>query len=81
MNIIFKELVYFSNNVDHPISNSIIRQFEELSKECDLNESNKIKSQINSNDTWGHSKNEENIINLEDGKVMVDRPVNGNCCT
>ena len=81
MNIFFKELVNFSNNVDHPISNSIIRKFEELSKECDLNESNKIKSQINSKDTGDNSKNEENIINLEDGNVVVDKPVNGNCCT
>ena len=81
MNIFFKELVNFSNNVDYPISNSIIRQFEDLSKECDLNESNKIKSQINSNDTGEHTNKEENIINLEDGNVVVDRPVNGNCCT
>ena len=81
MNIFFKELVIFSNNIDHPISQSIIRQFEEMSKECDLNENNKIKSQINSNDTGAQTKNDDNIINIEDGKVVVDRPVNGGCCT
>ena len=81
MNVFFKELVIFSNNIDHPISNSIIRQYEELSRECDINESDKIKSQINSNDTGDQSKNDDNIINIEDGKVVVDRPVNGSCCT
>jgi HPt (histidine-containing phosphotransfer) domain-containing protein len=78
MNIFFKELVIFSNNIDHPISPSIIREFEVLSKECDLNENNKIKTQINSNDTG--SKNDENIIDVENGQVVVDRPVNGACC-
>ena len=78
MNIFFKELVIFSNNIDHPISPSIIREFEVLSKECDLNENNKIKTQINANDTG--SKNDENIIDVENGQVVVDRPVNGACC-
>lgn len=78
MNIFFKELVIFSNNIDHPISPSIIREFEVLSRECDLNENNKIKTQINSNDTG--SKNDENIIDVENGQVVVDRPVNGACC-
>ena len=81
MNVFFKELVIFSNNIEHPISQSIIKKFEELSKECDLNESNKIKSQINSNETGDHSKNDENIVDIENGKVVVDRPVNGGCCT
>ena len=80
MNIFFKELVIFSNNVDHPISQSLIRQFEELSKECDTNESNKVKTQINSNESQNNS-NVDNIVNLENGQVEVDRPVNGSCCT
>ena len=81
MNTFFKELVIFSNNVDHPISQSLIRQFEELSKECDLNESNKVKTQINSNESGNNSQNEDNIVNIENGKVEVDKPVNGACCT
>ena len=81
MNIFFKELVIFSNKIDHPISQSLIRQFEEMSKECDINESDTIKSQLNSNVTADQTKNDDNIINLEDGKVVIDRPVNGNCCT
>jgi hypothetical protein len=81
MNVFFKELVIFSNNIEHPISQSIIKKFEELSKECDLNESNKIKSQINSNETGDHSKNDENIVDIENGNVIVDRPVKGGCCT
>jgi HPt (histidine-containing phosphotransfer) domain-containing protein len=81
MNIFFKELVIFSNNIDHPISQSIIREYEELSRECDINESDTIKSQLNSNVTADQTKNDDNIINLEDGKVVIDRPVNGNCCT
>ena len=81
MNIFFKELVIFSNNIDHPISQSIIREYEELSRECDINESDTIKSQLNSNITADQTKNDDNIINLEDGKVVIDRPVNGNCCT
>ena len=80
MNIFFKELVIFSNNIDHPVSPTVIREFEELSKECDLNENDKIKNQINSNETGEQSKNDENIINIEDGQVVVDRPVNGVCC-
>ena len=40
-----------------------IREFEVLSRECDLNENNKIKTQINSNDTG--SKNDENILIIE----------------
>ena len=81
MNIFFKELVIFSNNIDHPISHSLIRQFEELSKECYSKESDKIKRQLNSNDPGGDTKNDDNIINIEDGTVAVDRPVNGACCT
>ena len=81
MNIFFKELVIFSNNIDHPISHSLIRQFEELSKECYSKESDKIRRQLNSNDPGGDTKNDDNIINIEDGTVAVDRPVNGACCT
>ena len=81
MNIFFKELVIFSNNIDHPISQSLIRQFEELSKECDLNESIKVKTQINSNESGNNSKNEEKVVDIENGNIEVDRPVNGACCT
>ena len=83
MNIFFKELVIFSNNIDHPISQSLIRQFEELSKECDSNESIKVKTQINSNEneSGNNSKNDDNIVNIENGHVEVDKPVNGACCT
>ena len=81
MNIFFKELVTFSNNVDHPISQSLIRQFEELSKECDSNESNKVKTQINSNESGNNSKNEDKIVDIENGKVEIDREINEACCT
>ena len=82
MNTFFRELVKFSNNIDHPISQSLIRQYEEISKECDSNESNKVKTQINSNESGNNSKNEEdNIVNIENGHVEVDKPVNGSCCT
>ena len=82
MNTFFRELVKFSNNIDHPISQSLIRQYEEISKECDSNESNKVKTQINSNESGNNSKNEEdNIVNIENGHVEVDKPVNGACCT
>ncbi len=81
MNIFFKELVIFSNNIDHPISQSLIRQFEELSKECDSNESIKVKTQINSNESGNNSKNEEKVVDIENGNIEVDRPVNGACCT
>ncbi len=80
MNIFFKELVIFSNKIDHPISQSLIRQFEEISKECDLNESAKVKSQINSNQSADNTKNDDNIIDIENGNVIVDKPVNGACC-
>ena len=81
MNIFFKELVIFSNNIDHPISQSLIRQFEELSKECDSNESIKVKTQINSNESGNNSKNEEKVVDIENGNIEVDRPVNGACCS
>jgi hypothetical protein len=84
MNIFFKELVIFSNKIDHPISQSLIRQFEEMSKECDSNESTKVKSQINSEQSRNNNnnnKNDDNIIDIENGQVSVDRPVNGSCCT
>ncbi len=87
MNIFFKELVIFSNKIDHPISQSLIRQFEEMSKECDSNESTKVKSQINSeqsnnnNNNNNNNKNDDNIIDIENGQVVVDKPVNGSCCT
>ena len=81
MNIFFKELVIFSNNIDHPISQSLIRQFEELSKECDSNESIKVKTQLNSNESVNNSKNEEKVVDIENGNIEVDRPVNGACCT
>ena len=81
MNIFFKELVIFSNNIDHPISQSLIRQFEELSKECDSNESIKVKTQINSNESGNNSKNEEKVVDIENGNIEVDRTVNGACCT
>ena len=81
MNIFFKELVIFSNNIDHPISQSLIRQYEELSKECDSNESIKGKTQINSNESGNNSKNEEKVVDIENGNIEVDRPVNGACCT
>jgi DNA-binding transcriptional regulator YbjK len=81
MNVFFKELVIFSNNIDHPISHSLIKQYEELSRECDSKESDQIKTQLNSNYTGDNTKNDDNVVNLEDGTVVVDRPVNGACCT
>ena len=56
-------------------------KFEEISKECDLNESAKVKSQINSNQSADNTKNDDNIIDIENGHVTVDKPVNGACCT
>ena len=83
MNIFFKELVIFSNKIDHPISQSLIRQFEEMSKECDSSESTKVKSLINTEQSGNNvNKNDEKeIIDVEHGQVAVDRPVNGACCT
>ena len=53
-----------------------------MSKECDSNESTKVKSQINSEQSGNNNnnKNDDNIIDIENGQVVVDRPVNGACC-
>jgi len=76
MKVFFNEIVIFCRDVaEQPVSESLIRKFEEVSKECDLNESNKIKSQINSN---GSTKNVENI----EGRNLEVDPVVGNpCCS
>ena len=79
MKIFFNEIINFSKNVTyHPISEVLIHKFEEISKECDLNESNKIKSLMNSN---GSTKNVENIENIEGRNLQVDKPVGGACCS
>ena len=76
MKIFFNEIVIFCRDVaDHPISESLIRQFEEVSKECDLIENNKIKSQINSNDST------KNVDNIEGRNLEVDNPVGNPCCS
>ena len=84
MNIFIKELQNFSNNVNYPISISLIQQFNQLSKECDLNDNynNKTnnKSEINSSMTKNNAKNEENIIDLENGNVQIDKPIKNVCC-
>jgi HPt (histidine-containing phosphotransfer) domain-containing protein len=76
MKIFFNEIVIFCRDVaEHPVSESLIRQFEEVSKECDLNESNKIKSQINSNDST------KNVDNIEGRNLEVDPVVGNPCCS
>jgi hypothetical protein len=76
MKIFFNEIVIFCRDVaEQPISESLIRQFEEVSKECDLNESNKIKSQINSNDST------KNVDNIEGRNLEVDPVVGNPCCS
>ena len=84
MNIFVKELYNFSNNVNYPISMTLIQKYNQLSKECDLNDNYNIKSvvksEINSSVTKNNAKNEENIIDLENGNVEVDRPVKNVCC-
>ena len=84
MNIFIKELQNFSNNVNYPISISLIQQFNQLSKECDLNDNYNTKtnnkSEINSSMTKNNAKNEENIIDLENGNVQIDKPIKNVCC-
>ena len=84
MNIFVKELSNFSNNVNYPISMTLLQKYNQLSKECDLNDNYNIKSivksEINSSVTKNNAKNEENIIDLENGNVEVDRPVKNVCC-
>ena len=76
MKIFFNEIVIFCRDVaEQPISESLIHQFEEVSKECDLNESNKIKSQINSNDST------KNVDNIEGRNLEVDPVVGNPCCS
>ena len=84
MNIFVKELYNFSNNVNYPISMTLLQKYNQLSKKCDLNDNYNIKSivksEINSSVTKNNAKNEENIIDLENGNVEVDRPVKNVCC-
>ena len=76
MKIFFNEIVIFCRDVaENPVSESLIRQFEEISKECDLNESNKIKSQINSNNST------KNVDNIEGRNLEVDPVVGNPCCS
>ena len=84
MNIFVKELYNFSNNVNYPISMTLLQKYNQLSKECDLNDNYNIKSivksEINSSITKNNAKNEENIIDLENGNVVVDKPIKNVCC-
>lgn len=76
MKIFFNEIVIFCRDVaEQPVSESLIRQFEEVSKECDLNESNKIKSQIYSNDST------KNVEKIEGRNLEVDPVVRNPCCS
>ena len=83
MNIFIKELQTFSNNVNYPISLSLIQKFNQLSKECDLNDNYNGKS-LNKSEitsvTKNNAKNDENIIDLENGKVEIDKPIKNVCC-
>ena len=84
MNIFVKELCNFSNNVNYPINMTLIQKYNQLSKECDLNDNynvkSVVKSEINSSVTKNNAKNEENVIDLENGNVEVDRPIKNVCC-
>ena len=84
MNIFIKELQIFCDNVNYPISLSLIQKYNQLSKECDANDNYNSKTvsktENNSSETKNNLKNQDNIIDLENGKVEIDRPIKNVCC-
>jgi len=84
MNIFIKELQIFCDNVNYPISLSLIQKYNQLSKECDANDNYNSKTvsktENNSSETKNNFKNQDNIIDLENGKVEIDRPIKNVCC-
>ena len=77
MNTFIKELNDFSINVNYPISETLLQKFNQLSKECDLND----KSDNNTSETKNNAgKNEDKIVDLENGNVEIDRPIKNMCC-
>ena len=83
MNIFVKELQNFTNNVNYPMNESLIQTFNQLSKECDLNDfnlKNLSKNEINSNVTNNNNGKNDDILDIEKGNIAVDKPVNNMCC-
>jgi len=80
MNIFIKELQNFCININYPIDESLIEKYEQMMKECDLNDNNSKTSQENTGVTKNNEKIEDNIIDIEKGNIQIETPVKNTCC-
>ena len=80
MNIFFKELQNFCNNVNYPIDDSLIEEYDQLMKECDSNDNNLKLSEIKSGETKNNEKIEEKQMDMEKGNIKVENPIKNSCC-
>ena len=80
MNIFIKELQKFTNKINYPIDDSLIETFDNLMKECDLNDNNCKLSDIKTVDTKNNDKSEDNKLFSEYGNIEVDKSINKPCC-
>ena len=80
MNIFIKELQKFTNKINYPIDDSLIETFDNLMKECDLNDNNCKLSDIKTVDTKNNDKSEDNKLYSEKGNIEVEKSTNKSCC-
>ena len=73
MDIFIKELIKFTNNINYPISESLIENYGQLMKECDFNDNN---CKLNDNKTSETKNNDKS----EKGNIEVDNPIKNSCC-
>ena len=76
MDIFIKALKNFTNNINYPIDESLIETYEQLMKECDLNDNNSKSTEITKN----NEKGAENKLDLDNGNIEIDNINHNNPC-
>ena len=76
MDIFIKALKNFTNNINYPIDESLIETYEQLMKECDLNDNNSKSTEVTKN----NEKGEENKLDLDNGNIEIDNINHNNPC-
>ena len=76
MDIFIKALKNFTNNINYPIDESLIETYEQLMKECDLNDNNSKSTEVTKN----NEKGEENKFDLDNGNIEIDNIIHNNPC-
>ena len=76
MDIFIKELQNFCININYPIDESLIEKYEQMMKECDLNDNNSKSTEVTKN----NEKGEENKFDLDNGNIEIDNINHNNPC-